>query len=174
MENKNKNFQFLIDEFRTRISQLKDYSDEDYIIGVVNIANWLFRIRDFEPAFDYLEELSLWRMRAIDEVGQKLFCEIKNIWQILKDYITPNLLSNLGGEHFIEVEEKGKTNRVLRLQRMVEESERFHILDIYHELRRLVEQVYYLSENKPDNLVVFDENDHTTICLLYTSDAADE
>jgi len=158
MENKSQKLQSLIDEFRKRVSQLKSYTDEDYLMGVFGVADWLFKIRDFEPVFDYLEELSLWEIKIIDEVGQKLFNEIEATWKALKNYITSDFLSKLDEVHFIEIKQEKKIDRFLRLQQMVEGDEKFHILDIYHELRQLIKQAYYMYGNKLNELVTLSKD----------------
>ena len=163
MEDKTKKLQFLIDEFRKRVDQLESYRDEDYLVGVLKITDWLFMVRDFKPAFDYLEELNLWQFTVLNELGEKLFSEIRKTWEAIEKYVTPDFLSRLSKEHFIETKLGDKISSSLKLERMIKGEEKFYVIDIYHELRFLVEQLYYAYGEKLNKLVILSKDNKKEI-----------
>jgi hypothetical protein len=166
MENKIKE---LINEFRLRIRNLDTYPDDSYLLGVVSIADWLFKVKEFTPAFEKLENQKNHQNQILNKVEKELFKEIKKQWEVLKKYITKKILSKLSEERFNFSNEKigakffiegnkGSKFKLLRMEQMMEEKVRFYVVDAYHELRLLTEQIYhssYKNEILKNNLIIF-------------------
>ncbi len=56
MENNKIKIKDLIEELRTRIKQLESFPDEySFLIGVVDLANWLLNKEEFKPLWDCLD-----------------------------------------------------------------------------------------------------------------------
>jgi len=149
----------LINECRLRIDQLEKYKKEEFLIGVIHVFNWMLEIKQFQSGFNYLEKEKRRQELVLAEIGNKFFEEIKKTWEIIKKNINLESLLKLPQIKHDLLLIKKENKYIPKLQQMIEGKEEYYILDIYNQLRYLIEHLCHFQKEfvLKNKLVILNE-----------------